>query len=142
LLGVQAQLTFHSGPLPAAAELGNYEIVLPGAADRILHMAEEQDEHRRNLEKFVIRSDAWRANAGLAAGLIVSLAGFWAAYRLGMAGHDWLGGAIAAIDFASLSGVFAYGTLSRRKERQQRYERATEYEQKKRPRRRGGESLQ
>lgn len=40
-----------SGPLPPPQILAGYESVIPGAADRILSMAEEQGRHRRKLEE-------------------------------------------------------------------------------------------
>ena len=46
------------GPLPAADEFAGYEKVLPGAADRILTMAEKQSQHRQELEKRELEIDA------------------------------------------------------------------------------------
>jgi len=40
-----------SGPLPPSSEFEQYERTLPGGADRILRMAEEQSAHRREIEK-------------------------------------------------------------------------------------------
>ncbi len=51
---------------------------MPGLADRIITRFERQSEHRMELEKYVTRTNALRANLGLAAGLIVSLAGLGA----------------------------------------------------------------
>lgn len=48
---------------------------MPGLADQIITRFERQSEHRMELEKYVTRTSALRANLGLAAGLIVSLAG-------------------------------------------------------------------
>lgn len=38
------KMVAYSGPLPPSFELGNYEEVLPGAADRIITMAEKAQE--------------------------------------------------------------------------------------------------
>lgn len=46
-----------SGPLPHPNHLAAYEQTLPGAADRILTMAEKQQNHRMNLENQVIPSE-------------------------------------------------------------------------------------
>lgn len=40
-----------SGPLPPPDVLAAYERVLPGSADRIIRMAEDQGSHRRGLER-------------------------------------------------------------------------------------------
>lgn len=46
----------YSGPLPPASELARYEQVLPGAADRIIAMAEKQLTHRTEYEYAAISS--------------------------------------------------------------------------------------
>lgn len=38
------------GPLPVSSELANYEKILPGTAERILKMAEEEQKHRHLVE--------------------------------------------------------------------------------------------
>ncbi len=39
------------GPIPPPSYLSGYEQLLPGAADRILKMAEKETEHRQAMEK-------------------------------------------------------------------------------------------
>ena len=50
LVHQHAEMSF-SGPLPPPNVLSAYEDLLPGAADRIITMAEKQLEHRMYLEK-------------------------------------------------------------------------------------------
>lgn len=40
----------YSGPIPPPEALARYEEIQPGAADRIIKMAEKQQEHRMSLE--------------------------------------------------------------------------------------------
>lgn len=47
-----------SGPIPPPKIIKGYEEVLPGAADRILTMAEKQSNHRQEMEKIMIKSEA------------------------------------------------------------------------------------
>ena len=47
LRGEIATATFHSGPLPDPDTLGRYDMVIPGAADRIIKIAENQAIHRQ-----------------------------------------------------------------------------------------------
>ena len=54
-----------SGPLPHPQLMAEYEKCLPGAADRILQMAEKQQGHRFGLENSVIGGDIRRADMGL-----------------------------------------------------------------------------
>ena len=46
----ETQTTSYEGPLPPSAELQAYEQIQPGAADRIISMAERYGEHRQYLE--------------------------------------------------------------------------------------------
>ena len=45
------EAALHSGPLPPAETYAAYEATCPGAADRLLRMAEQEGEHRRALER-------------------------------------------------------------------------------------------
>ena len=60
-----------SGPLPHPKILAQYKEILPDAPERIIAMAEKQQEHRFNLEKNVIKGDIVRANRGLTLGFIL-----------------------------------------------------------------------
>src|SRR6266511_4862554 len=64
----------YSGPLPHPQLLAHYERLVPGSAERMLARFEKQSDHRMYLEKKVIDSDARRADCGVGAGLIVTLA--------------------------------------------------------------------
>lgn len=46
----QIHQVVRSAPLPSPDEFGQYEDVLPGAAERILAMAEQQARHRQRTE--------------------------------------------------------------------------------------------
>ncbi len=47
----------HRGPLPSAKEFQRYDQALPGAADRILAMAEREQTHRHAIEHHVVTED-------------------------------------------------------------------------------------
>lgn len=51
------QVKAHMGPLPAPEVLAGYEQILPGAAERILAMAERQQENRLALESKQLQAD-------------------------------------------------------------------------------------
>ncbi|WP_254908530.1 DUF2335 domain-containing protein [Halomonas citrativorans] len=46
----EARSLTYSGPLPPSSEMERYESIMPGAADRILFMAEQQQKHRHDQE--------------------------------------------------------------------------------------------
>lgn len=54
---VEAMSEF-SGPIPPPNIIKGYEEVLPGAADRIIRMAENQSEHRQQMEKKMINAES------------------------------------------------------------------------------------
>lgn len=61
-----------SGPLPPPAILQGYEEICPGAADRIISMAESQSLHRQQIEKaFIISRNKQSSMGTVIAGLIL-----------------------------------------------------------------------
>lgn len=114
----------HQGPLPAPDDLDRYNTLLPGAAERIIRMAEEESAHRRAIEDRTNRVNC-DANAkqvetigyqtravfksdviGQVAGLIVALTCIASAVYLSINGHEWIAGALAAIPTAAVIQAF------------------------------------
>ncbi len=87
---IQKAETFQ-GPLPKPSDFAQYDAVLPGAAERIIAMAEKQAIHRQSLERKVIDSDAFHALVGTISGLVIGLFGLGAAGFCIIKGHDWAG---------------------------------------------------
>ena len=58
------QQSSYSGPLPAPEDFAKYDSVLPGAAERILKMAEENSVHRRQMERRIIYSGTRQSSIG------------------------------------------------------------------------------
>ena len=108
---------YHSGPLPAPSILEHYNRISPGAAERIITMAEEQSKHRRNLETRSLTSDIINSKLGLIFGLLIGLAGIAGSVFLGLYGKQILGGALGFGTLTSLVGVFIYGSKSITEER-------------------------
>lgn len=52
-LDLFAKVSKRTGPLPSPGELAQYNRVLPDAANRILTMAEKQQQHHHNMEQQV-----------------------------------------------------------------------------------------
>jgi uncharacterized membrane protein len=121
---VQTVTTHYQGIVPPPDILRGLDEVVPGAAARLIKLAEEESIHRRHLEmnankanisaqqhqlriadqqgKAVFRSDL----IGQIAGLIVCLACIGAAIYLGLNGHDWLAGMLALIPTGALIRAF------------------------------------
>ena len=111
------QMAAFSGPLPHPDTLKRFDEVVPGAAERILTMAEEQSVHRRALETKVVDSDIARSKWGQILGFCIAVAGLAASAWIAVYGSAVAGGIIGVGTLASLVGVFMYGAKTRSKER-------------------------
>ena len=109
-----------SGPLPVPAYLAQYEEILPGSAERILKMAEEQSDHRRSLETKVINSGVSDSKKGLWFGFLIGIGGLGVVSYCASLGFQVLAGIIAALDLGSLVGIFVYGSQQKKNERVQK----------------------
>lgn len=110
--------SLHIGPLPAPETLAAYDNILPGAAERVIAMAERQAAHRQMLEKTVVKGGSRRANAGLVLGFLISLAFLAGSVFLIQAGHPVPGTALGTVDVVGLATVFVIGKREQRLERQ------------------------
>ena len=118
-LSVQSVQHFQ-GPLPSPQALAQYEAVLPGCAERIVSMAEEQAAHRRALESQVITGNLVAERRGqvaaFAMALVTIVGGVWLIYH----GRD-VGGLTAIIGaLGGLAGAFVYGRRKDAEERRQK----------------------
>ena len=102
-----------SGPLPHGAEFASYEQTLPGAASRILAMAEREQEARLLENKEKIRLDEklitgykWRTGFGQFAVLALVSGAFWLSYLEVAAGHDAAGIAVSTTAVAAVLVAF------------------------------------
>lgn len=110
----------HQGPLPHPAILKQYNDVVPGAAERIIKMAEQQAMHRQDLEAHIIRTDTLKSLLGMVFGFVIALVGFGGGLYAAFAGEPFWGGAVSIGTLASVVIAFIYGTRMRQREIQQR----------------------
>ena len=116
----QSMMQSFSGPLPPPEILKKFDEVVPGAAERIIKMAEEQSTHRKDLEKKVIESDIARSKWGQVLGFAIAIAGLATSTLIAIYGSAIAGGIIGVGTLASLVGVFMYGATTRSKEREEK----------------------
>jgi uncharacterized membrane protein len=117
LVRVAAQIsrTF-SGPLPPPEILQKYNEIVPGAADRIIKMAESQHHHRQALEKNVVSSNVFSQKLGLGLGFVIAMTAIGGGIWLSAIGRSG-SGLIAIIGaLAALVSVFVYGKVQQSKE--------------------------
>lgn len=93
------QAISYSGPIPPSSEFARYEEVLPGAADRIMSLAENEQAIRKSENNYLLLSERIKVLGSI----IVSLCLIGAGVYCGIIGQPWLGvalgtsGAVAGI---------------------------------------------
>lgn len=96
----------YSGPLPPSEDFGNYEKTLPGAANRILELAEKQLDHRMKNENKIIDNTINLTNRGQWIGAVLAAFGLSIALILGLYNHDFLAGSIGVTTVIYLAVLF------------------------------------
>ncbi len=79
-----------------------------------------QSNHRRELEKLVIRSDVKRANWGLVAGFILALVGLGGSFYVISLGYGFGGIGTLLLSLGTIVSSFLYAERRRRKEREEK----------------------
>jgi uncharacterized membrane protein len=91
-----------AGPLPPPVLLGEYEEALPGLAERIVSMAENEGSHRRGIECRLIRL----TEMGLPTGFILSLVAMGGGMLLVWAGKGLEGLAPLILSIVGIVTIF------------------------------------
>ena len=107
-----------AGPLPPPEMLAGYEEVLPGSPERILRMAEKQEEHRHSIEKTVIAGNVRAQQLAVIFAFLIGLSGIGGGTAIALYGHALGGFSAVLATLASLVSVFFYGRREQRKERE------------------------
>lgn len=117
---ITASGTHYSGPLPHPDILVKYNEAHPGAADRIIAMAEQQSAHRQEIEKKVIASNCHVQKSGPIFGFIVCMTAIIGGVYLIHSGQQ-AGGLVSIISALSgLAVVFVYGKKKQKEDLQQK----------------------
>ena len=120
------------GPLPSPTAFQRYEDTLPGAASRILKMAEIEQSNQHELQIAqheyemaaleVVRTNvvrgSWRSYLGMALGFVLAMTGIICGTYLAANGHSASGMALFVASLASLVGVSVYGLRAQSASRQ------------------------
>lgn len=86
LLAMSESISFN-GPLPPPEYLHGYEQTLPGAADRVISMAEKEQAHRHKEENKIITTSISVSILGLVFGFILVVFFGYITLELGKAGQ-------------------------------------------------------
>jgi uncharacterized membrane protein len=115
---VHQQLIAHQfhGPIPPSSELAGYEQVLPGAADRLISMAEKEASHRHFIEKRSLLFEGLEVFIGqlfaLCIGAITVIGGVYAAVH----GAEIAGGIIGISGVTGLVSAFIMGRNAKKEQ--------------------------
>ncbi|MBU1175263.1 MAG: DUF2335 domain-containing protein [Alphaproteobacteria bacterium] len=97
------------GPIAHPAHLREYEEILPGSAERIIKMAEENLEHSRAMQDKALSADIRDIQDGRKYGFFALLALILGAIICGMTGHEVLAGAFLGAGALGTIGVLVKG---------------------------------
>lgn len=109
-----------SGPIPPPELLLKYNEIIPGGAERILKMAENQSIHRQCIEKWAVIGGTILSYFGVLCAACIALGALYFGTKLIQNGYVISGSVLGGGGLTGLVAAFIYGTRSRREERQQR----------------------
>lgn len=105
---IKVQQEHYSGPLPHPEALARYDEIVPGAAERIIKMAENEMAHRHDMETRMTKNSIRTTYLGIIFAflsvIILSASVAYALYR----GFDTVAGSIAVGSIAAVAGVFIF----------------------------------
>lgn len=103
----------HEGPLPSPRILQGYEHVLPGAAERLLVMAEKEQDHAHKLNVAMVQGMTNQSKLGQKMGFSIAVFGLLVGFVCMMAGGYWgnstliiTGGGVIGVDLIALVALF------------------------------------
>jgi uncharacterized membrane protein len=112
----------YSGPIPPVEDLERMERVVPGMANRVLVMAEEQQRHRHTLEKQVVPAQLKQSGRGQTFAFLLGLAGITGSVWLGLAGATAVACTLATVSIGTLAVTFLVGKNRERESRAKKNE--------------------
>jgi uncharacterized membrane protein len=106
---IERKITAHQGPLPHWEDLEKYGQIIPNGADRIMSMAEKQQDHRMTLETTAITEQLTQSKRGQTFGLLIGLTALVGGVVCIMFGHEWSGAFLGGGGLTGLVSVFVIG---------------------------------
>jgi len=111
---VQVVQEAYSGPLPHPAILQQYNKIVPGAAERILEMAEQNAKHRRNLQFAALKAQKSEIRIGQLFGFGIGISALSTSIVAMYFGFPAVAGIIGGTTVVGLVTVFVIGRSSSR----------------------------
>jgi uncharacterized membrane protein len=96
-----------SGPIPPPEIFAGYDKALPNGADRVMKMAEREQEHRHKIEEIIIRKESFEKRAGLVSAFTLAILALGvSAYLLIFTDKSGTGLTLFIIQFVGLALAF------------------------------------
>lgn len=105
-----------SGPMPPPSILEGYERIVPGAAERILAMAESDMQHQQQYDNALLKASVNQIRRGQILGFLIGLATISASVYFATIGYPILAGILSGSTLLGLVSVFAIGRIVESKE--------------------------
>ncbi len=112
----RVQGTVFQGPLPHPEILAGYDRVLPGAAGRIITMAEKNQAHRHSLEAKVIPAGVVSERLGQILGFVLYIATLASGTFLISTGKDTAGLTELLTSTGVFAGLYIKGQIEKKRE--------------------------
>lgn len=103
------QLEIHQSPLPQPELIEQYERILPGSAERLMRLVEQEAEHRRALEKRQLASQVIETHLGQWMAFLIGIFTIGAGAYTSLHGADWPGALMGSGGVIGLVAVFIFG---------------------------------
>jgi len=102
-------LESYQGPLPHPQHFQKYDEILPGAADRILSMAESQARHRQTIERREQILDGFLGWCGILSAFMICIAAIGGGIHCILNNRSVSGTILGGAGMAAVVGAFLYG---------------------------------
>ena len=99
----------HQGPIPSPVVLQQYEDIIPGAAERILQMAEQDATHQHDMHRKALDAQRREVRRGQILGFGIGIAALGSCLAALFLGHPTTAGIIGGTTVVGLVTVFVKG---------------------------------
>lgn len=106
---VQVISKTHIGPLPDPETLERYSEIIPDGANRVMDMAEKQQNHKINIENKIVTGQLQQSNLGQIFAFIIGMSFLGGGVYCIINGHEWGGSIIGVGGLTSLVTAFIQG---------------------------------
>lgn len=118
-ISIAAQHRSFSGPLPPPEDLAKYDQIVPGAAERIIGMAEAEMKHRHKNEDTVTRGIIHTTYLSAIFAFVVAISLAALAFYLAYKGSYTAAASVAVGSIAAVISAFVVKSHSNKKDKQQ-----------------------